>query len=200
MTSPTFGFNLEFKFGDIGIQSGLNYGAFESKYKIDQYSVTNYDSLMDNSYYQDLYDSNGVVYDSVYVMQFDTTAYSDTSANGQLNYSNSYNMLRVPLRMSYSISAGKWTFVPYLGVEFNFMLGNPSGTYLQNELGDVASLTGNKFSVSYQASFQIRREIGSFHLFMEPIYNGTITPVIDQSATIVKYNQLGLRLGLGVKF
>lgn len=197
--SPDFGFALSTYYKKWTVGTGMNYYHFgeQSDYTVTTSSTK--DSITQTQFFQPIFDSNGILIDSISIVLNDTTQITSIKTSNQ-SVTNTYSQFSLPVRFGYLLEVNQWNFIPRIGLNFEFALSKRSGIYSDENGNNPFEVNQRKFGMSYSLSFEIRRNIGEWHIFANPFYRNNINFIIDSPQMKRKYSAFGATIGIGVRF
>ena len=200
LTSPELGLHATRVFNKLQVGVGVGYYQYGEKYNYQLTQTTLQDSIS-TSFIIDsiLYDSIGDPYDTIFSAQYDTTQINYSSQENIVGQ-NSYSKISIPLSFGYRFTYRDWKFTPQVSVNLEFELSNSLKRYPNLDNSDLIESPAKRFTMSYVAQFEVRREFSSWFLFVSPFYRSSIINVIQTPVMDRKYGAFGTVMGIGVKF
>lgn len=196
--SPDFGFALNAYYKGWTAGTGLNYYHFGEKSEFSTKKTETYETYDVSTFYQYIQDSSGML-DSFLVTQIDTNFFS-TFTSKAYSVTNTYSQFSIPFRFGYSITRKDWQFIPRLGLNFEFALSKRAGVYVNDEGTELFEIKQRNFGLSYQVSFELRKAIKNWHVFVNPYYRNNINFLLDSPELQRKYGGFGATVGIGLRF
>lgn len=198
-TNPDFGININYAIQNSTFSMGVRYFQTGEKYNYTTNLTTYYDSLVlvtiDSIYFDTLNNNfDTITYTALQNQTFNTT----TTSNFQ--GINNYSWLGIPISFGYQVGIGKWAILPKIGINIEIGLLNSRGKYLNNELSQIVELSPMKFGLSYALQCELRREIKTWHVFVNPYFRSNFKPTIIGDGWERKYHFYGINFGVGIKF
>ncbi len=206
--SPNFGFNLNYNYNKMSVGSGLSYYQFGEK--------TNYTTSLTTATVDSISQSTSTVYldsagniitptpnnpafDSITIVTIDTSFNYNTTFNTK-SWLNSYSRVVVPISFGYCFEFKNWSLIPRVGLNLEFTTLRQKGLYPDAKQEEILELDQRKFGLSYQLQLELRRNLGPWHVFVNPYYRNNIGYVINTTDLQRKYGGFGTTFGVGVRF
>lgn len=198
--SPEIGLSVQYKLNQLSLGIGVSHYNYGENISFSSTISTNKDSIFID--YFDItttFDSISGTFDTIYTPVFDTTQVTTTIFEAN-NISNRYSKISIPLSIGYRFDFNKWTLAPQFNILFEFELNNSFRSYPNSSFNAVSTIKPKNFQMSYMAQLEIRRNFNNWYLYLSPFYRSNFSNTILNDNFSIKYNAIGVIIGMGVQF
>lgn len=206
--TPDFGFRLNLYYNSFTVGSGMNFYQFGEKTNYSILSISQEINSIDSNITLIFLDSLGNIWtpasqfpivDTITQITVDTS-YTIDSTSSSKQWINAYSRIVIPFNFGYRFDYKKWSFIPRVGLNFEFTTAQQQGLYMDAKQEEILALDQRKFGLSYQFQFEFRRNFDNWHVFVNPYYRNNLGYVIETTDLKRKYGVFGTTFGIGVTF
>lgn len=199
LISSSFGLKTSLIHQNIYGSLGVEYFKTGDKqtFETTTFSQIGIDSTQTITYFDTVWvDSVSFYIDSLIDYQITPIFDSITNSN---QFKNQYTWITIPLSFGYRFQYNSWDFIPNVGANLNFGIGQNSGQYpdASNQLVKYKAL---KFNMDIRIQTEVRKNFGKYYVFVSPYFKKNLKPLISSPSLRLTQNNWGMNGGFGVKF